>query len=66
MDVNPEDITKQAATHPVPRTWHDAYLQTAQFQGLLREYGDDYQAAVDAWVRGEVGDPRKGGNANPM
>jgi hypothetical protein len=61
------DMDEQHPRHPVPRTWHDAEVETEQFQALLRKYDDDYQAAVDAWKRGEVGDPAEsGGNANPM
>jgi len=53
--------------HPIPRTWHDAEIETEQFQALLRKYDNDFQAAVDAWRRGEVGDPAdSGGSANPM
>jgi hypothetical protein len=59
-------MTEQPHKHPIPRTWHDAEVQTEEFQGLLKKYDNDYQKAVDAWVRGEVGDPKEGGNANPM
>lgn len=60
------DRMHESERHRTPRTWHDAYLQTAEFQGLLREYDNDYQRAVNAWMRGETGDPRLGANANPM
>jgi len=49
----------------IPRTWHDSYIQTEEFQALVKKY-PTYQEAVDAWVRGERGDPKEGGNANPM
>jgi hypothetical protein len=60
-------MTEQHHRHPVPRTWHDADVESMEFQALLRKYDDDYQKAVDAWLRGEVGDPHdSGGNPNPM
>jgi hypothetical protein len=59
-------VTDEVHHHPIPRTWHDAEVQTEEFQALLRQYHGDYQKAVDAWRRGEVGDPKQGGNANPM
>jgi hypothetical protein len=60
-------MTRHDPKHPVPRTWHDAYIETQQFQALLRKYHNDYQKAVSAWMRGEVGDPHEsGGSANPM
>ena len=49
----------------IPRTWHDTYVETEEFQGLLAKY-PTYQEAVDARTRGERGDPKDGGNANPM
>jgi len=49
----------------VPRTWHDTYIETEEFQALLEQY-PTYQGAVDAWERGERGDPKEGRNANPM
>jgi len=49
----------------IPRTWHDTYIETEEFQALLKQY-PTYQEAVDAWERGERGDPKEGGNANPM
>ncbi|MFN8028651.1 MAG: hypothetical protein U0W40_20535 [Acidimicrobiia bacterium] len=52
-------------SHRVPRTWHDAYEDTQEFQALLRKY-PTYQDAVDAWVRGERAPEHEGGNANPM
>ena len=37
---------------PVPRTWHDGYIEnTQQFQALLRKYDNDFQKAVNAWLR---------------
>jgi hypothetical protein len=60
-------MTEHGPKHPGPRTWHDAYIETQQFQSLLRKYDNDFQEAVNAWLRGEVGDPREGGgSANPM
>ncbi len=60
-------MTEDHQGHAVPRTWHDAYVESEQFQALLRKYDNNYQEAVDAWLRGEVGDPRdSGGSANPM
>ena len=59
-------MTDEVHHHPIPRSWHDAEVQTEEFQALLRQYDNDYQKAVDAWKRGEVGDPKQGGNANPM
>ncbi len=38
--------------HHVPHTWHDADMDTQEFQSLLRKY-PAYQDAVDAWMRGE-------------
>jgi hypothetical protein len=50
----------------IPRTWHDAYIETEEFQALQKKY-PTYQEAVDAWVRGERPDPSEGGgSANPM
>ncbi len=51
--------------HRVPRTWHDAYEDTEEFQALLRKY-PTYQEAVNAWLRGERAPEYHGGNANPM
>ena len=60
-------MTEQHHAHPVPRTWHDADVESMEFQALLRKYDNDYQKAVDAWLRGEVGDPHdSGGSPNPM
>jgi hypothetical protein len=60
-------MSEQHPKHPIPRTWHDADVESLEFQALLRKYDNDYQKAVDAWMRGEVGDPREGGgSANPM
>lgn len=59
-------MTDRMHGHPIPRSWHDAYVQTEEFQALLKKYHNDYQKAVDAWERGEVGDAKEGGNANPM
>ena len=34
---------------------------------LMKKYGDDYQRATDAYVRGEEGDPDEdAGSENPM
>jgi hypothetical protein len=68
-----DGLADAAARQPVPvphkeriaRTWHDAYLETEEFQGLLKKYAN-YQEAVDAWLRGERGNAKDGGNANPM
>lgn len=50
----------------IPRTWHEAEVQTEEFQALLKKY-PTYQEAVDAWVRGERPDPNEGGgSANTM
>ena len=47
-------MTEHHPKHPVPRTWHDGYIETQQFQALLRKYDNDFQKAVNAWLRGEV------------
>jgi hypothetical protein len=40
--------------HPrVPKTFHDANYETAEFKALLDKYGGDWQKAVDAARRGE-------------
>ena len=49
----------------VPRTWHETFVETEEMQTLLKKY-PTYQEAVDAWVRGERGDPDEGGYASPM
>lgn len=53
--------------HHAAQSWHDVDEDSARFRSLLRKYHGDYQAATDAYLRGEEGDPRdRGGSANPM
>jgi hypothetical protein len=48
-------------------TWADVEQDSVRFQALLRKYHGDYQAATDAYLRGEEGDPHdRGGHINPM
>ena len=50
-----------------PGSWAAVDEDSQRFRSLLKKYDDDYQKAVDAWIRGEAGDPADApGSANPM
>jgi hypothetical protein len=40
------------------RTWGDLERDSVRFRALLRQYHGDYQAATDAYLRGEEPDPK--------
>lgn len=52
---------------PRPGSWADVDEDSQRFRSLMKKYGDDYQRATDAYVRGEEGDPDEdAGSENPM
>jgi len=51
---------------PRPGSWADVDQDSERFRRLLAKYGDDYQQATDAYVRGEDAPPTEHGSENPM
>jgi hypothetical protein len=50
-----------------PGSWAAVDEDSQRFRSLLKKYGDDYQQATDAYVRGEEGDPdEQSGSENTM
>ncbi len=48
------------------RSWADVDRDSQRFRALLDQYHGDYQAATDAYLRGEEPTGHPGGSENPM
>jgi hypothetical protein len=48
------------------RSWADVDRDSERFRRLLAKYGNHYQRATDAYLRGEDAPPAPHGSENPM